>query len=332
MARMTGLNRGLAIISIALVLSGAALAQAGSGNILFGDFKVEGDRPDTTRPQIFLIILYSTSGQVVGRQQITSDGRYRFDNVRNGEYDLVVELQGSEVSRMRFLVNEIRRTDIRRDITLAWRENLNAGTKNTGTVAAGDSYTRTPANKTRFEKALEAAKKKDFDQAASLLQQLVDDDPKDWVAWTELGTLHFRLDKIADAEKFYLRALDANPTFLLALLNLGKLRISQKNFDAAIETLGRAAQSEPRSADANYLLGDAYLQVKKGSKAVVYFNEALKLDPIGKADAHLRLGALYNAAGLKDKAALEYEQFLNKKADYPDKKRLEQYILENKKR
>jgi tetratricopeptide (TPR) repeat protein len=116
------------------------------------------------------------------------------------------------------------------------------------------------------------------------------------------------------------------------LLNLGKLRVSQKNFDAAIEILDRAVQSEPRSADANYLLGDAYLQVKKGSKAVVYLNEAIKLDPIGNAEAHLRLAALYNGAGLKDRAANEYEQFLTKKPDYPERKRLEQYIVENKKR
>ena len=50
------------------------------------------------------------------------------------------------------------------------------------------------------------------------------------------------------------------------------------------------------------------------------------------ADAHLRLAALYNAAGMKDKAALEYVQFLAKKPDHAEKKRLRQYITENKKR
>ena len=49
------------------------------------------------------------------------------------------------------------------------------------------------------------------------------------------------------------------------------------------------------------------------------------------AQAHLRLAALYNAAGLKDKAAIEYEEFLKKKPDYPDRKKLEQYISQNKK-
>jgi Tfp pilus assembly protein PilF len=90
-------------------------------------------------------------------------------------------------------------------------------------------------------------------------------------------------------------------------------------------------QVHPGSSDAQYLLGESYLQIKKGSKAVGYLNEAIRLDPIGKADAHLRLAALYNGAGMKDRAAAEYEQFLAKKPDYADKKKLEQYIKDNKK-
>jgi hypothetical protein len=34
---------------------------------------------------------------------------------------------------------------------------------------------------------------------------------------------------------------------------------------------------------------------------------------------------------MKDKAAAEYEQFLKKKPDYADRKKLEQYISDNKK-
>jgi len=43
------------------------------------------------------------------------------------------------------------------------------------------------------------------------------------------------------------------------------------------------------------------------------------------------LAALYNGAGLKEKAAKEYTEFLKKKPDYADKKKLEQYISRNKK-
>jgi tetratricopeptide (TPR) repeat protein len=133
------------------------------------------------------------------------------------------------------------------------------------------------------------------------------------------------------AESAYLRAREANPTFFLSFFNLGKLRMAQKKFETAVEPLSQAVKIKPESPEANYYLGEAYLQIKKGSKAVGYLHEALKLDPIGMAEAHLRLAALYNGAGMKDKAAAEYEQFLKKKPNYPDRKKLEQYIAQNKK-
>ena len=104
-----------------------------------------------------------------------------------------------------------------------------------------------------------------------------------------------------------------------------------KNYDVAIEALGRAVKLKPDSADANYFLGETYLQIKKGSAAVPYLNEAIRLDPSGMAEVHLRLATLYNGAGMKDKAVAEYEEFLKKRPDYPDRKKLEKYIAENKK-
>ena len=73
------------------------------------------------------------------------------------------------------------------------------------------------------------------------------------------------------------------------------------------------------------------MQIKKGSLAVGYLNEALRLDPKGMADVHLRLARLYDAAGMKDKAAAEYEAYLKKRPDYKDRKKLEDYISANKK-
>ena len=87
--------------------------------------------------------------------------------------------------------------------------------------------------------------------------------------------------------------------------------------------------SDRNSADSFHYLGEAYLQNKQGSKAVVVLNEAIRLAPNEKADIHLRLGALYNAAGAKDRAANEYKLFLQKRPDHKDKSKLEAYIKEN---
>ena len=72
-----------------------------------------------------------------------------------------------------------------------------------------------------------------------------------------------------------------------------------------------------------------YLGAKQGSKAVISLNEAIRLAPQAKAELHLRLAALYNAAGAKDRAVNEYKLFLEKKPDYPDRLKLEAYIKAN---
>jgi tetratricopeptide (TPR) repeat protein len=307
-------------------------AQLGGGHMLFGDFKVADGGVSGPKPESFHVILYTSGGRVVGRQPISPNGRYRFFDVTNGDYDIVVELENREVARVRVTLGDRQKTDIRQDLQLEWRESFRGRERAPGTVSAEDQYTRGSANAAQFTKAQEAIKKNDYDQAISILSQITSSDPKDFIALTELGTMQSKKDNPAEAEKYYLRALTERPTFFLGLLNLGKLRLAQKNYEGAIEVLSRALEKQPQSADANYLLGEGYLGIKKGSKAVGYLYEAIKLDPVGKAEAHLRVAALYNAVGAKDKAAVEFEQFLAKKPDYPRKKDLEKYILENKRR
>jgi len=319
----------------------AAVPQTG-GHKLYGDLRIDEKALAGSQSMTFLVSLVTISGgglygpgNVIDRQQIAPNGRYQFLSVPNGEYELVVEQKSVEVGRMRFIIQERRFTDIKRDITLQWNPDLArksappaAGGK---TTSAADAYNRPPDNKAAYEKAQDAMKKNALPQAAIFFGQVLKADPKDFEAWTELGTVYFKQEKPADAEKAYQKALDERPAFLPALLNLGKLRLDQKNPDGAVEIFTRAAQAQPGSADAQYFLGESYLQIKKGSKAVGCLNEAVRLDPVGKADAHLRLAVLYNAAGMKDKAVAEYEQFIAKRPDHPERKKIEQYIRDNKK-
>ena len=323
----------LAMLTVLVLLASIpSAAQQGGGHTLFGDFKVDGGESSGARPQTFFILLYSVSGKLLSRQTVGSPGRYRFHDVANGEYDLVVESENQEAVRVRVMLMERSKTDVRRDINLEWRARPGSqGQGNVGNIAAPDEYKRRPENDARLRKAQEAIKRKENKDAVALLREILSTDQKDFVVWTELGTVQFKQGDLGEAEKSYLSALQEKPTFLLALLNLGKLQMSEKKFEAAIDVLTRAIAAEPKSSDANYFLGESYLQIRKGSKAVGFFEEALRLDPIGKAEAHIRLGTLYKGAGMKDKAVAEYEKFLAKKPDYPDRKQLEQYISENKK-
>jgi cytochrome c-type biogenesis protein CcmH/NrfG len=317
---------------ILLIVGASASAGFAQGrSILYGDLHVEEVKAEGVRPASYTILLYTLSGFVISRQTIGSNGRYRIINIKDGEYDLVVEVENNEVGRIRVQVRSpVFKTDIRQDIYLEWKA-INHVPAKPASITAEDYYTRSATNRKIFARAQQATDKKKYDESVVLLKQLLASDPNDFQAWTELGTVFLLQKNLAEAEKAYLQSMEVRPRFFLALMNLGRVRMMQQKFDEAIPILRRAVEVRARSADANYYLGEAYLQIKKGSKAVSYFYEALRLDPAGKADAHLRLAVLYNGAGLKDKAAIEYAEFLKKKPDYPNKKKLEQYIAQNKK-
>jgi tetratricopeptide (TPR) repeat protein len=315
-------------IFLILFLAVSVAAQAG-GHTLFGDIKVDESQASGSKPLSLHVLLYSESGDLLLRQTVPINGRYRFLSLRDGRYDVVVEFENVEIARVRVHVSSPFKTDFRQDIELELRESSRIA--RSGVVSAADIYSRPPANATLFSKATKASEKKNYYQAISLLRQIVESDPADFPAWQELGTMYFIEKNFADAEDAFSQALKTHANYALALISLGRLRIARKNFGGAIEVLTQAVKVQSTSSQANYFLGEAYLQVKLGSKAVPYLNEAIKLDPVGMADAHLRLAALYNARDLKDKAAAEYSEFLKQRPDYPEKKKLEAYITANKK-
>lgn len=303
--------------------------RSGGSNVVYGDIKVHEGETSGLKPMTLDVLLYTEGGDLVSRQTVQSNGRYRFVNIVDGRYEIAVEVENSEVARFKVDFSSPLKGEIRQDIEFQWRDL--SGAAKTGTISAADKYNRPAKNVAAFNKASEAIEKKRYDEAIALLRQLAETDPKDFPAWEELGTVYFIQKNFDEAEKAYAAALKAHPDYAPVLISLGRLRIAQKNFNAAIEVLTQAVKVQPDSSQANYFLGEAYLQVKLGSKAVPYLETALKLDPIGMADAHLRLATLYNAVGWKDKAAAEYEQFLKKKPDYAERKKLEQYITDNKK-
>jgi cytochrome c-type biogenesis protein CcmH/NrfG len=225
------------------------------------------------------------------------------------------------------LISENAVEQIRQDLEFRWK---GAARATPGVVSATDDYKRSSKNAGLYQRASHEIDSKNFTQAIATLRSVVEADPKDYPAWTNLGMVYFIQKDLEQAETSYASAIQAKPDHVAALVNLGRVRLARKNNEGAIEPLEAALKADPASATANYFLGETYLALKKGSKAVGYLNEALKLDPVGMADAHLRLAALYNLAGYKDRAAAEYEMFLQKKPDYPEKKKLTDYIEANK--
>jgi tetratricopeptide (TPR) repeat protein len=314
---------------IALVTFGGANCVFGqTGIALWGDVKIDERNAEGSSPGSITVILYQLGGAtIVGRQTVPANGRYRFNNLRAGEYELAVEVQTAEIARIHISVAGRSGSDFQQDLELEWKGNNSAPNK-PSTISAADVYKRSATNEALFKKAQQAMDRKNYEEGVTLFKQIVDSDKQDFQAWTELGTAYLMTEKKSEAEKAYQRAVDTRPTFALALLNLGRIRVAQKKYEEAIATLTRLLELQPESPDGNYLIGEAYLQIKKGSKAVPYLEKAAQ---VGRPEAHLRLATLYDAAGMKDRAAHEYEEYLKKQPNDPARKKLEKYIADNKK-
>ena len=320
---------GLTSLFVLILLVATGGAQTG-GHILFGDIKVDEREASGSAMATFQVLLYAESGNLLMRQTVPANGRYRFLDLHNGRYEVVVEFESKEIARVVVSVNSPFKTDFRQDIELQWKSFAGAG--KASVVSAAEFYSRSPANASLLRQAMQATEKKQYVRAISLMRQIVDADDRDFPVWEELGTNFFITKTFFEAESCYLKALQLKPDFVPAMINLGRLRIVVKNLDGAIDVLNRALKLQPTSAEANYFLGEAYLDAKLGSKAVPHLNEAIRLDPVTMADAHLLLAALYNATGLKDKAAAEYAAFLKQRPNYSDRKKLEAYISAAKSR
>ena len=318
-----------------VILTASISGLAQRDNSIHGQVKinVKGTGERATPPQATVILflpagkeLALPTGPEYSRQTITSGGRYRFTDLGVGEYELAVEIDHHEVLRTRLFLSSLHAPyGLQYDIEFDW-EPL-SGTTKPATLSA-EVHERSSANKRLFKKAEDAVVANNYDQAISLLKQMVASDKADYQAQTILGTLLGSQGKYDEAEQAYLGALSAKPTFAPALLDFGRLRLKQKRFADAVEPLSKVVGLQPDSGEANLLLGDAYVQMDQRPKAIPHLISAASL---GYPQAHLRLAWIYDAAGSKEKAALEYEAFLKKTPDYPDRQKLESYIKANKK-
>ena len=206
------------LVLLAILSPRPCAAQVGGAHTLFGDLKVEDtQKVGGLKPISFDLILYDIRGGMVARQTVVVNGRYRFEDVRNGDYEIVVMMESTEVARVRVSVYNAVATDVRRDIALEWKPLIGKQPEQPGVASVAEHYERSPSNERLFHSAEESVKKKELAQAAALLRQLVGADPKDFEAWTELGTVAFIQQDLAEADGDYQRALELRPTFGLAL-------------------------------------------------------------------------------------------------------------------
>jgi len=141
-----------------------------------------------------------------------------------------------------------------------------------------------------YEKALEEKAKGRNDSAVKLLEEAVQIAPTFFHAHNNLGILYQVLKRYSDAEKEFRRSHELNTKTERPLVNLGSLFIEESNsekandeakgklLDQALDALEEAVKLNPRSAVAQFLLGQANYRSDFMEEAEVAFKKAHTLD------------------------------------------------------
>src|ERR1043165_6854870 len=96
---------------------GRGAAVSDTRHIVFGYVKIQqGDAAD--KPISLEIILFNEYGNAFARQRVQSNGRYRFNDIPDGRYYIVVEYEGTELDRFIVDFSSQFKSDMQRDIEL----------------------------------------------------------------------------------------------------------------------------------------------------------------------------------------------------------------------
>jgi len=165
-------------------------------------------------------------------------------------------------------------------------------------TAAGNARDRRRRADAWFQKGLESEKDgAPVEEVIVAYENALELDPQLAAALVNLGTIWFTAREWEKSEKCYRRALEANHDYALAHFNLGNLYDERGDRNNALFHYLAALQIDPRYADAHYNLALLYQAAGQWMKAVRHWQLYLKLDRASQwADiARKELAKIYEA-------------------------------------
>ncbi len=126
-------------------------------------------------------------------------------------------------------------------------------------------------------------------------------------AYTRMGNVYMKMNRLEDAEKSLYEAIEINPQSYPAYSYLGTLYEKKKQNDKAVEMYKKAIEIDPLDAVSMYNLGLLYFNNNAFDEAIVWFEKAIDVYP-RHSGAHGNLAYIY---GTREKYDLMEEHALD---------------------
>lgn len=279
-------------------------------------------------PSDVTVRLEKAEGVLVEQRFLGSDGKFRFDNLNESIYDLVVTAKGFQTVRqvvdMEFL-----------------------GTRYTTIylVPSGDKKSALPPSdaplatdlaapkkaKQEFEKGFSALQERRYDEARKHLGKAVAEDPCYARAQTALGIALSMQHQNALAESAFYKSIKCDGAFLDAYLQLSVLLIFEGKRAEDEAMLQQGLRRFPDQWQIYYQLGTAHGGMGKYEEAEADFLKVEAMNPSPLPEIHLKLGAVYLRRQEYEKSYAEMQAYLraDPNSRYADQTRAQMRELES---
>jgi tetratricopeptide (TPR) repeat protein len=164
------------------------------------------------------------------------------------------------------------------DLVESGRAAWNAGNLNVAIALLKRATEIDPKNKVAWNNlGLVYFQLRQDDLAINAFQKQLEVNPYDDYAWNNLGRVYWNERKYDDAVKAFNKQLEANPLDKFSHANLGQMYAEWHKYDQAVPELEKAASLTPDDPTVQVSLGDAYLNLGQDDKALAAFDHAIEL-------------------------------------------------------
>ena len=169
-----------------------------------------------------------------------------------------------------------------------------------------------------FRKAQDRLRGRRVEEAIRHLERAVELAPQFIEAMNNLGTIYFRKNDYATAERCFRQALEIEPEAFEPLVNLGGVLLATGSASEAMGFNRRAQAIRPHDPLANAQLGLSYFRLGDFDLALEYLQRTKELDPAHFTNPQITLARIYLRRSQREAALRELEEFIEQHPDSPE--------------
>lgn len=244
-------------------------------------------------------------GGIVDQIDTDSSGRFRFPNLARGYYRVIITAPGYRPMQQDADLQVIFRAHLLFELVNDTSRNPSGAAPLTDVIDA-----KVPADaREEFARGRAAAAKKDRTAAVEHFQRAASLYPPFYAAHLLLGTTFMDARKWNDAEQSLTRAVELKPDDAFATIALGEVYWRQKRYAEAEKTLLEGLKLDKDSWHGHFTLARLYYEQKEILKAAAPIGRTLQLKP-DFAEAHLLAGNILLKLNQRERAVIEYQEYL----------------------